>query len=388
MEGQCSVCKTPTTMQCNRCKRVKYCSEKCQRLDWARHRAAECSADSAAKPQTAIAPGIDWRDHRRTHDYDDRQSLQSYMWEPPARTMRPQQTGRDQAPSRYRAPYRAISASMPSVASSNYLGSDLDGPGFYNDRLPSATVGASGTTPVHAEKTPSDFGLRLATADEMAIFVKWASRLLHAPVSGIVYGVSSEVAKYMRTLPSDKEQLLPVSAVLAMAYVKDTGVLLADCAIFAILVKSYALSNENFCDYFPALIGVPGNTALAVTTTMMQAPEGMLRTTHTSPISAHWIAPMANSSGVVEWYGYEKTGLYIASRKEAWGAHRVYLHEQLKISIERARELLTMYGDFDRLDGVCTDNISKGEEMARGGKCMIVHMLACAHTWPILAVYQ
>ncbi len=52
---QCIVCGAPTTFCCSRCRRVFYCSQSCQRLDWRSHKLT-CLEATATPPPVSIPP--------------------------------------------------------------------------------------------------------------------------------------------------------------------------------------------------------------------------------------------------------------------------------------------------------------------------------------------
>ena len=52
---QCIVCGATTTFCCSRCRRVYYCSQSCQRLDWRSHKLT-CSETTATPPPVSLPP--------------------------------------------------------------------------------------------------------------------------------------------------------------------------------------------------------------------------------------------------------------------------------------------------------------------------------------------
>ena len=230
--------------------------------------------------------------------------------------------------------------------------------------------------------------MRAPTADELKRLLDWTSGALGAEVAGFQFGLGEKIRQFIdgsRTINYNRSvQFLPL---LYEVYNRSSRLLEIDCAVASILLKAYEANNRFLTEYFPALVKIQGNTLVAVTTTLSQDPESMLRKGHHSISSALlWIAPVKNSAGNIEWWNFGPSGFRIAATKEAWGAYLVRRHTKIQSSAEGAREVI-----FE-------DRLPSNSSLPAPQRSLVFdyfdtvaklhHLNAKKHKEPIEAVYQ
>jgi hypothetical protein len=185
-----------------------------------------------------------------------------------------------------------------------------------------------------AASNPATQDMRAPTGDELDRLMQWASRTLGKPVEDIGFGTPRATSMFLAEVLKNPKRGWRLSAreILVMAYERTTHSIKMDCAAAAILLKAYADDNPAMMDFFPAVVRVPGNKAIAVTTTLTEDPHCALRTECSLTCTLQWIVPMTGGSGAVEWWGFTQEGFRIAHSLETWGALMATIHQELRLS--------------------------------------------------------
>lgn len=337
MEGRyCDVCWQDATKMCGQCKTVYYCSRPCQVRGWSGHRslcrtiAAESSPKLDLSAATVVAKGKETVATDRSNSGYDFATL--------ATSVAHDATTEDRA--------SAAASSLPTQ------------------------------------------DMRAPTVDELDRLMQWASRALGEPVKDIAFGATRATDMFLAEVLKDAGRGWKLSArnILDMAYECTTHSIKMDCAAAAILLKAYADDHPAMVDFFPAVCQVPGNKAIAVTTTLTEDPHCALRTECSLTCTLQWIVPMTDGSGAVEWWGFTQEGFRIAPSKETWGALMATIHQELRLSpTDALRATLKHHWNYTKQQFQALPSAEAAMIIVHS---KMVNLYASMFKEPIEAVYQ